>query len=95
MSNDPLKRLEKKLEKAEAEEEILGTDWTLVIHIAGMTIAVISFLFGAVSNIFDTTLPLFSQLLYTLSGFACLLSMWIFWLNEQKNYSGCPSQLLF
>lgn len=59
-------------------------NWQLVIQIAGMTVAVVSFLFGAVSNVFDTALPLFSQLLYTLSGFACLLSMWIFWLNEQK-----------
>lgn len=59
-------------------------NWRLVIQIAGMTVAVISFLFGAVSNIFDTALPLFSQLLYTLSGFTCLLSMWIFWVHEQK-----------
>ena len=85
MSNDPLKRLGQKLDKAESEEEMLGTDWTLVIHITGMSLAVLSFIIGAVSNIFDTTLPLFSQLIYTLSGFTCLLAMWIFWIHDQLN----------
>ena len=58
-------------------------DWQLVTQIAGMVIAVLSFIFGAIANIVDATLPLFSQLIYTLSGFACLLAMWIFWIHEQ------------
>ena len=58
-------------------------DWQLVTQIAGMVIAVSSFIFGAIANIVDATLPLFSQLIYTLSGFACLLAMWIFWVHEQ------------
>lgn len=60
------------------------TDWQIIIQIAGMALAAVSFFFGAVSNVTDTSLPLFSQLIYTFSGFACLLAMWIFWVHENK-----------
>lgn len=58
-------------------------DWVIVAQIAGMVIACLSFLIGAVFNLTNTSLPLISQLIYTLTGGACLLSMWIFWVNNQ------------
>ena len=60
-------------------------DWQLVTQIAGMVIAVSSFIFGAISNLFDSAkLPAFSQVIYTGTGAACLLAMWVFWINNSK-----------
>ena len=60
-------------------------DWHLVAQIAGMVIAVSSFIFGAISNLFDSAqLPAFSQVIYTGTGAACLLAMWVFWINNSQ-----------
>ena len=60
-------------------------DWQLVTQIAGMVIAVSSFIFGAISNLFDSAqLPAFSQVIYTGTGAACLLAMWVFWINNSQ-----------
>ena len=72
-------------EQVEVANKNTQIDWQLVTQIAGMVIAVSSFIFGAISNLFDSAkLPAFSQVIYTGTGAACLLAMWVFWINNSQ-----------